>query len=174
MSNAARVTSIEAVQEFQAFLSELCHDAREALVSVSMEARRALDWVQHEQPEFWRRAIRDLQDELTQAKAELFQRQLSRMSGARPDLIEPKEAVWLAKQRLEEAEQKLENCRRWGIQLQRAIEEYEPPARQLAGIVEGDPPACIALLREILDRLDSYRFLAPPSAPPEQGSEATG
>lgn len=168
MSDAARVTSIEAVGEFRSFLSQLCQDAREALVSVSMEARRAQEWVEHEQPNFWRRTIRDLQEELTQAKAELFQRQLSRMSGSKPDLVEPKEAVWLAKQRLEEAEEKLENCRRWSIQLQRAIEEYEPAARELAAMVEGDPPACIALLEEIVNRLDSYVYLTPPSVAPEE------
>lgn len=170
MSQSARVTAIAAVKDFQAFLSEFCEDAREALCAIEMEARRTLDWVQHDQLAYWRQAARDRQEDLTQAKAALFRKQLSRLSGEKPDLIEEKEAVWLAEEHLHEAEDKVAKCRRWAPLVQRAIEEYEATARQLAGQVEGTPPASVVLLGQILDALDSYTFLAPPSgaspAPP--------
>jgi hypothetical protein len=163
MSQSARVTAIAAVRDFQAFLGEFCEDAREALCAIEMEARRTLDWVQHDQLAYWRKAVRDRQDDLTQAKAALFRKELSRLSGEKPDLIEEKEAVWLAEERLHEAEEKVEKCRRWAPLVQRAIEEYEATARQLAGLVEGTPPAAVVLLGQILTALDSYTFLTPPA-----------
>lgn len=172
MSDAAHVTSIEAVKEFQAFLGRLCEDVREALVAVEMEGRRTLDWVTHDQAGYWRRAVCDRQDDLAQAKADLFRRQLERLSGQEPDLIEQKEAVWLAERRLREAEEKVENCRRWGPLLQDALEEYQAPARQLAAMVEGDPPRAVALLEQIAANLDSYVFLAPPSGSSQAGGAA--
>lgn len=174
MSHSAQVTSIDAIKEFCTFLAGFCEEAREALVAIGMEARRAHDWVVHEQPGFWKRTIRDLQDELAQAKAELCRRQLSRMSGNKPDVIEQKEAVWRAQRMLEEAEDRAENCRRWGPQLQRAIEEYEAPARQLGVLVEGAPPRSVALLEQIAASLDSYVFLAPPPSPTAKPQASMG
>jgi len=172
MSQSAHVAAIAAVKDFQAFLGEFCEDVREALCAVEMEARRTLDWVQHDQLAYWRKAVRDRQDDLTQAKAALFRKQLSRLSGEKPDLIEEKEAVWLAEERLHEAEDKVDKCRRWAPLVQRAIEEYEATARQLAGLVEGTPPAAVILLGQILDTLDSYTFLAPPAGTPREPSGA--
>jgi hypothetical protein len=166
MAEAARVTSIEAVQDFQVFLAKVCQDTREALVSVEMEARRTLDWVRHEQAAFWQRTVRDLHEEVTQAKAALFRKQLTGMSGHKPDLIEERDAVRLAQARLAEAEEKVEHCRRWGPLLQRAIDEYQPPARLLAAMVEGDPPECVVLLEQVLASLEAYVLLTPPSAAP--------
>lgn len=180
MSQSARVTAIAAVRDFQAFLSEFCEDAREALCAIDMEARRTLDWVQHDQLVYWRQAVRDRQDDFAQAKAALFRKQLSRLSGEKPDLIEEQEAVWLAERRLHDAEDKVEKCRRWAPLVQRAIEEYEAIARQLAGMVEGTPPAAVVLLGQILAALDSYTFLAPPTgagpaaAPPAAAESANG
>jgi hypothetical protein len=164
MSQAAQVTSIEAIKDFQAFLCQCCADIREALCAVDMEAHRVLDWVAHDQASFWRRAVRDRQEELAQAKADLFRRQLERLSGEEPDLIEQQEAVWRANRRLHEAEDKVDNCRRWLPLLQHALEEYQAPARQLAALVEGDPPRAVAVLEQVLDALESYVFLAPPTA----------
>jgi hypothetical protein len=93
----------------------------------------------------------------------LFRKQLTGMSGHKPDLIEEREAVRMAQARLAEAEEKVEHCRRWGPSLQRAIDEYQPPARMLAAMVEGDPPECIVLLEQVLASLEAYVLLTPPA-----------
>jgi hypothetical protein len=173
MSESAQVTSIDAVKNFQAFLSQFCEDAKEALCIIDMEARRVLDWISHDQLTYWRKAVRDRQQELTQARADLFRKQLSRLSGEKPDLIEEKEAVWKAEQRLQQAENKVDRCRHWGPLLQQEMEEYEPSARQLEAFIEGRPPQAVALLGQILATLDSYVFLAPPPPPaPPSTSES--
>ena len=168
MSQAARVSSIDAVKDFREALASFCEDAREALGAIDMEARRIHEWVLHDQWHFWRRQVLVRQDELAQAKADLFRRQLARISGQDPDCIEQKEAVWEAQRRVEEAEEKVEKCRQWGRLLQRALEEYQGPARQLAALVEGQPPQGVAVLGQIIDSLEAYVSLgaAPGGEPP--------
>jgi hypothetical protein len=161
MSDAARVTSIDAVKDFHAALCQFCEEAKEALCSIDMESRRVFDWVVHDQLGRWKKAILDRQEEVAQAKADLFRRQLARISGQHPDCIEQKEAVWEAQRRVEEAEEKVEKCRHWGRLLQRALEEYAAPAQQLANLVEGKPPHAVLFLDDIIARLDSYVGLAP-------------
>jgi hypothetical protein len=143
-------------------MCQFCEDVREALCAIDMECRRVLDWLAHDQPRFWRDAARNAQEELTHAKSELFRRRLAGINGEMPDLTEYKLAVRHAQRRLEEAEDRFEKCRRWSQLVQRAVEEYEGPARQLAALVEGDPPDCVALLGKVLERLDAYLVVGPP------------
>jgi hypothetical protein len=163
VSESANVTSIEAIQGFQVALAQFCEEAKEALASIDMEGRRILEWVTHDQLNAWRKAVRDRQEDLAQAKAALFQVQLRRLSGDHPACIEQKEAVWLAQARLEEAEDKIGKCQRWGRLLQEALEEYKGKANQLAYLVEGDPSPGVIHLGQILARLEDYVLAAPPS-----------
>jgi hypothetical protein len=165
MSQSARVTSFEAVKDFQAALATFCEAACDALASIEMEARRIHEWVLHDQLHFWRRQVIERQEEVAEAKAALFRRQLARISGHDPDCIEQKEAVWAAQRRVEEAEDKVEKCRQWGRLLQRAREEYQAPARQLAALVEGQPPPSVVVLGQIIDRLDAYVAVGGAPAP---------
>jgi hypothetical protein len=113
--------------------------------------------------EYWKRAIRDRQEELAQAKADLFRKQLEGMgTDFKPDVTEQKKALRVATMRLEEAEQKLQNCRKWSRALERPYEEYKGHATQLQFLVDGDPARPVALLERILASLDSYVELPPP------------
>jgi hypothetical protein len=179
--SSAHVTSIDAVREFKALLILFCDQAKEALMSVEMESRRMLDWVGREQLAYWQRMIRVRQNELAQAKADLFRKKLPGIHGREPDVIEEKKAVRLAQMRLEEAEEKVEKCKEWARQLPRSIEEYTAPAHQLAGLVEGDLPVVVANLQKILGSLDAYtELMAPkggrsaPAAPTAQAPAASG
>lgn len=162
MSESARVNSIEAVRDFRIGLTSFCEDVRQALATVDMEARRVLDWIARDQQGYWTRMVRQCQEEVTQAKADLFRRQLSKMSGDNPDVTEQRDALRRAQARLEHAEEKIEKCRRWERQLQRPLEEYRAPAMHLGSMVEGDPPRIVTVLDRVLDSLDSYLAAMPP------------
>jgi hypothetical protein len=162
MSESAKVTSVEAIGTFRVQLCKFCEEVREALCAIDMEARRVLDWLAHDQPRYWRDAVRDAHEELNHAKTDLFRRRLAGINGEMPECTEQKDAIRRAQRRLEEAEDRIEKCRRWCQLIQRAKEEYDGPARQLAALVEGDPPDSVALLGQVLDRLDDYLIVGPP------------
>src|SRR6516162_269398 len=144
MASSARVTSVQAITDFKAALLIFCQEAKEVLASIEMENRRMTDWVERDRLSHWQREIRNRQEEMAQAKADLFRKQITRISGQHPDFIEERDALRKAVYRLEEAEEKVRRCRLWGgRQLPRAIDEFQAPSRQLAAIVEGNPPTIV-------------------------------
>src|SRR5205823_416441 len=123
------------------------------------------DWISS-QAQFWKKAIRECEEKLAQAKNALFRKELQKTAAGRtPDVIEEKKAVARAKEALEHAHKKLQNCKRWEVEFDHAVGEYEGPARQLAGEVEGEPPRAVSHLDRILDSLDAYMQLAPVRTP---------
>ena len=157
MASSARVTSVQAIIEFKVALLAFCQEAKEVLATIEMEIRRTMDWVQRDQLPYWQREIRNRQEEVAQAKADLFRKQLTRISGQNPDYLEERKALRIANFRLDEAEDKVQICRSWANrQLAQAVDEYEGPARQLAGMVEGNPPPVVITLDRILGSLEAY------------------
>lgn len=161
---SARVRSIEAVREFRAAFLTFCERAQEALCSIDLEGQRTLNWILRDQTSRWQRAIRDRQGELAQAKAALFRRELTKISGSHPDLMEEKKAVRRAQERLQEAETKLKKCKEWGqTLLPRALGEFAGPARKLAEQVGGDNPPAAIFLERVLASLEAYTEVRPPT-----------
>src|SRR5262249_15450515 len=153
-----QVTSVEAVREFRGSLLVFCDEVRQALAAVEQAARHTIEWLLRDQLGRWQRAVRDRYEDVVQAKAELSRKQISKTSGGqRPDCTEEIKLVRRAQERLREAEEKVAACKQWGGQLlPRAVDEYRGPARQLAGLVEGQPPQVVAVVDNILALLDSY------------------
>ena len=160
MGESAKVTKISALSDLKGLLAKICEDVEEALCSTEMEARRVVGWLEHDQLNYWRRAVKQFEQKLAQARNELNRRKLMRSSGQRIDYTEQKEAVELLQRKLEEAQEKVEATRRWARTVQRAVDEYLTQARRLAGLVEGDPPASVALLERIVSALDAYLLLS--------------
>src|SRR5262245_55356780 len=164
MAETARVTSLDAVKEFRETLVIFCENVRAGLCANEMESRHILDWLLSQQPAYWSRQLRDRQEEMAQAQADLHQIKMRRAQGARVDDIEQKKALERAKERVEEAEEKIELVRRWGRIAQQAIDEYQTRARRLADLVEGNPPGSVVFLDRVVASLESYLHLAPPTS----------
>jgi hypothetical protein len=161
MNESARVTELQTLAELRAALCIFQAEGQEALAAVEFEVRRAAEWLD-EQKTFWQRAVYDCQEEVTQAKGDLARRKMFKLFEHTPDCTEQEKALRQALHRLEAAETKLANCRRWIPLLQREIEEYQGPARRLAGLLEGVLPRAVALLERMSAALEAYVEVAPP------------
>src|SRR5260370_813267 len=161
MGPSARVTSIEALREFRGSLSRFGHDAKEAVCATELEIRRVFDWLEA-QLKTWQKEVRDRQEEVVRAKAELIQRQYGKRDGYGAGTTDQEIALEKAIRRLQEAEGKVEKIRQWRNLLPRAVAEYEGPARQLMGMLDADLPRGIAILDQKIDALDAYMKTAAP------------
>jgi hypothetical protein len=161
MSEFARVTSIEALKDFRADLCTFGERAQEGLSSVQMQIQRAFDWLD-QQAKDWRREVRRWEEAVAQARAELARRKMIRIGDRAPDCTEQEDILRAALRRLDEAEDKLAKTSRWLPHFRRAVEEYQGPARQLAGFLEGEQPRALALLDQKIDALEAYARLAAP------------
>jgi hypothetical protein len=164
MGESAGVRSIDAIKEFREVLCRFGDDSKNALGAVDMEIRRALDWLEHEQPFHWQKEIKRRNLEMSDARTALHRKNLSAASGYVPDVSVEKEAIRVAKHRLEEAEQKLQKTRRWVPVLQHAIAEYQGQARPLGDMLGVDLERALALLDRMVMALEGYVSTAPPSA----------
>jgi hypothetical protein len=169
----ADVRSIAAVIDWRADLTNYGDLLAEAMAGVDLEIRRAYDWLE-EQLALWKRAIRDCEEDVTRAKAELVQRQFPTWDDRVPDCTVQEKALRLAKARLEHAEEKVETVRRWIGRLPKMIDEmFTGPSRRLKSILEADLPNALAELARRVASLESYAGLRPDHAPLTASSDLT-
>jgi uncharacterized protein (DUF58 family) len=162
--SSAHVQSLAALAEFKAALAQFRTEAQDALSSLRMDTRRAQDWL-CERQSFWTRMVRECHDEVVHAKAELFRKESVPPGFRKPDTTQEEENLRIAKARLAHAEEKVERCRRWAVQFDRAVEEFEGPVRRLGTRVEIDLPKAGAAMERLMQRLETYLAAAPPPSP---------
>ncbi len=162
---SADVRSIAAVVDWRADLATYGDLLAEAMAGVDLEIRRAFDWVE-EQVALWRRAVRDCEDGVVRAKAELSQRKFPTWDGREPDCTVQEKALRLAKGRLEHAQDKVETCRRWLGRLPKLVDElFTGASRRLRSMLEADLPVALAELTRRVAALESYAGLRADYAP---------
>jgi hypothetical protein len=161
----ADVRSIAAVIDWRADLTNYGDSLAEAMAGVDLEIRRAFDWLE-EQLSCWKRAIRDCEEDITRARAELAQRKFPTWDGREPDCTVQERNLRLAKARLQHAEEKVETCRRWIARLPKMIDEmFTGPSRRLKSMLEADLPVALTELNRRVAALESYAGLRPDYAP---------
>ncbi|MCE9567499.1 MAG: hypothetical protein K8U57_36330 [Planctomycetes bacterium] len=163
--DGADVRSIDAVREWHAALSTYGDTLSEALAGVEMEIQRAHDWLA-EQLSRWQFAIRDFEDEVTRAKAELSQRKFVNWDGREPDCTVQEKNLRMAKARLEHAEDQVLKCRQWLSRLPKLVDEtYSGSGRRLANFLEAGLPRALADLVRRIGALESYAGMRTDYAP---------
>jgi|SRR5262245_18091052 len=162
---SADVRSIAAVIDWHATLTNYGDSLEEAMAGVDLELRRAFDWLE-EQLQRWQRAVRDCEEEVVRAKAELANRKFPTWDGREPDCTVQEKALKRAKARQEHAEEKVETVRRWIGRLPKLIDEmFTGPSRRLRSMLEADLPVSLAELARRIAALESYAGLRPDHAP---------
>lgn len=161
----ARVTNVAALPEFRAMLATFAIEVRQALDEVDMEARKALDWITHDQPAYWQSEIRRSSDAVARAKDDLSQsRTYKRIDEYVPSCAEEKKVLERAKQRQDYAEQKLETVKQWGRAARQAVDKFKGPVQRLTAVLDGDIPRALAVLDRMHDALARYNALGTPAA----------
>ena len=152
----ADVRSIPALRDWLGALAVYQSDLGDALAGVTLEIRRAFDWVA-EQQELWQRAVRDCDQEVVQAKAELNARRFPNFDGRMPDTTVQEKNLRRAEAKMEHAEDRVRVCRAWLSKLPKLVEEtYTARGRRLQLYVESDLPKAIATLGSQVEALERY------------------
>lgn len=163
MGRSARVTSIAAVQEFAAAIRGFQDEASRALENLGMQIRRAVDWIQRDQKQYWTRQLRCSDEQVQEAKLNLERcRMFKRIGHHEPSCIEEKRDLERAKRRLRLCREKLEAVRHWSRAVDRAVFEYEGGVGQLARWLETDVERAIAVLGRLSSTLHAYVAVQPP------------
>jgi hypothetical protein len=180
VSEGARIESIDTIRLFRAALIKFIETCNAAMNDADSEMQQTLNWLEHEQYNFWQGQIRKRQDVVSKAKEAVRAKKLFKDSAGRtPSAVDEEKALRLAQVRLEEAEQKFANTRRYSRVLQKEIEVYKGSAQRFATTLQSDLPQATAMLGQMMDALDAYVSHAPPdsstqpSAPVEEEQGGT-
>ena len=165
MGETARVTSIEAVARFASAMRQFEDEASGALLALDQEIRRALDWLDHEAPAYWRQQIRRAYEDVARTRSAWENCLLRTVAGDRPSCIEEEKAHRAAKRRLELASEKPDQVRRWAIRMHREVDEYRGRVGRLRQVLDADVPRTVAVLERTLAALEAYAEQKVPEEP---------
>ncbi len=165
MSEAAKVTSVDALKDFREALVSFLEEAKNSLVTVQMENRRTTDWLQNHQRLYWFEELKRRRERHSMALTELHRVRLQARPGSAIRDTEQKEAVRVTLAKVREAELKVETVKKWGPPLQHAIDEYTGKARALDDLLTGDVVHSLGMLERMISSLEDYlRLTAPPTS----------
>lgn len=162
MGEAAQVTSIDSLKHLYEGIVQFREDAKNALISVEMECRRATDFL-NQQKVYWAEELKRRKEKLAMAQSELHRKKLQAKPGGAVQDSDQKEAVRIATARVREAEAKIEVVKKWVSPLQHAIDEYHGKSRPLGDMLEGEVEKSLGLLGRMVDALEAYVHMAPPT-----------
>lgn len=163
MSSQANVHSIEALKEFRATLALYAEEAQGALGAVKMEARRTVQWLQHDRKPYWSEQIKRRREQVSSARAEVARRMLAKTPENTPAMSEQKELLRKAEAALREAEAKVVLIKKWEPALQLGVLELHAGIRRISDLAGTDVVRASMLLGRLVEALEAYVLEAPPS-----------
>lgn len=183
---SAKVEDIEALKRFRVALVKFAESANVALADAESEMRRVFGWVERDQASYWQSQIRKRQELLGRAEEALRMKTIYKQAdGSTPSGFHEQKAVLKAKRLLQEAEEKLANCKRWARRLEKEMQLYKGATSRLMTDLAGDVPVALAKLDNMAGILEQYVGLKPlgaegagdaaasPGAGPSMGRAAT-
>jgi len=174
MADQAHVTSFDALEIFRTNLILFLNKARVQVDESGGEIRRTQGWLQNDQRLFWEREIRRRHRALDQAEAELLN---AKMSALRDNLSVEMMAVRRAKKEFVEAEEKLQNVKRWSRNFESGIAPLAKKLESLRGVLDHELPKAVSFLFEAQKALESYAETGTPrdvKIPPGVPEETAG
>lgn len=165
MGRLAKVTSIDVIEHFAAAMTCFGEDARTSLEGIDMEVRRALNWIQREQKDYWTQRIRRGWDEVNIARKELERKLMFYPGDDRPSTHDERLALEAAKRRLQLAQEKVEAVKHWSHRAQREANEYIGAIQPLKAWLEFELPKALADLGRMARALEDYVALESSAEP---------
>ena len=153
MHQQAKVTSVDALENFRASLILFLSKAKPALEEVMHEVVRTRLWIENEQRTFWEREIKTRRRKLEQAQAELFSANISKIQKA---TAAQQMAVHRAQNAVNAAEEKMRMLKKWNRELQNRADPLVKQIEQLHGFLTSDMGRAVAFLAEAVKILQSY------------------
>jgi hypothetical protein len=157
MSGSARVESVDAIKEFRVYLTKFQEAGSLALGDADSDINRTIRSLEGEWANLWASQVRKRQEILQKAEeAFRFKRLYKDSSGNIPSAVEEQKAVQVAKKNLTEAQEKLNNVKRWSKQIQKEVVLYRGGVARITNAVAAAVPAAIAHLGATIDNLEKY------------------
>lgn len=171
MADGAKVQDIDAIRMFRAHLIKFIEAGNAALADAESDLQRRQAWCEGDQTAFWNFQIRKINELIGQLKEAIRSKQLFKDATGRTDsAFDEQKKLRAAQQKLEIAEKKLANCRRWGKELQREHLNFRGGVQRLQTMLSSDLVNSVGTLDSIVARIDAYLNAGGPTMAESQAS----
>jgi len=176
MSSSANVANIAAVRAVRQALRLFVEEVNSALITLDLEARRPIEWIEHDRTQYWPREMRKASDWVSEARLALQRCELTIDVDHRKTCYDEKKQLEKAKRRLHLSEDKIRAVKRWRLEVRKEVEEFQVQVAKLQRYLETDFERAIAQLDRMAQSLEKYiEVSAPPSSdsvpPPSSSSD---
>ena len=154
----ANITSIEALGAFRNNLVVYLERAGQAVDEISEEVSRTRGWLQGEQKMHWVREIKKRQQQYEMAHQAMMSARLSR-SGEPTE--EHRRNLQVAKDRVKEAEEKLQRVKQWNRHFDSRVEPLAKQLGKLDNLLNGDMQKGVHWLEQAVKFLHEYAEMMP-------------
>jgi 16S rRNA G1207 methylase RsmC len=156
MAKSAHITSTEAVSALRTALLQFVAEAQHALTALQLEARRPVEWLDHDRTLYWPREMRKASDRVAEARLELQRCEMTISGDDRRACVQEKKQLQKAKARLELTEERIRTVRRWKFEMKKAVEDFETQLARVQRYLENDIPIAAAELQRMILALEAY------------------
>jgi hypothetical protein len=165
MATEARVRSLDDLEAFRSSLIVYLTKARQNVNQVGEEIKRTRTWMMNDQRVYWTEQLRKRSRMLDQANAEMM---TARLSNLKDNTTLQQQAVRKAKAAVEQAQQKLENVKRWSRDFDRFADPLARKLESLRHFLEHVLPEGVSQIGQLHRLLESYAGTGSPldSPPP--------
>jgi hypothetical protein len=169
MPDQVRVEDFEAFRTLRAALLKFAQAADLALANADSQVARAHQWLENEQTTYWQSQFRKRSEMAVKAKEAVRQKKLYKdSSGRTPGAVEEEKFLSRCVAAVAEAEQKMQNVRKWLPRLEKARDAYRGGVAMLNRDVGGEIPKAVALLDRLAQSLEEYSQIeVPETAAPD-------
>ena len=163
MAEQAKITSLEALEQFRSALINFLADAHRSVDEVGDAIRQTRQWITHDQRMYWESQRRKRQQKLDQATQELMS---ARLSNLRDSTTMQENAVRKARATLHEAEDKLRALKQWSRNYDNAVDPLAKGLESLRYQLDHEMPKGISFLLQAQTTLESYAETPAPGSKP--------
>ncbi len=157
MSEQVKVKDLEVFARFRATLIKFAQAAGEAVSSADSEVAGTRNWLETEQRTFWEGQLRKRTEAVTKAREDLRQKRLYKdSSGRTPSAVEEEKALARAVAAVTQAEERLQNVRRWLPRLEKAAGMYRSGVAAISKTISDDIPKGVSLLDRLAESIHQY------------------
>lgn len=157
MAQHAKITSVEALEDFQTALVLYLDKARQVIDEISDEVKRTRSWLEADRRMHWLNEVKRRTRVLETRQQELFSAQIGHL--AEPTQSH-RHAVHRAKRALDEAQEKVDRIRRWIRDFDNHVAPLARHVDQMRHVLGVDMMKGVSVLKQHLDALHQYAEVA--------------
>jgi len=159
--SGANIKTISAIQEFRAALVGFMEDAKLAVCEAHADVLKTHSWIQQDRIGYWQHVKKKRHEKVLQARGELTRAQLQSRD-ERPSCVLERKALVKAQAEFDEAERKVESCRKALSLLDREGLLFKAALAGFSTTLEQDLPNAVGHLDRLMDTLEKYFSIAAP------------